>query len=400
MPDKNQDWTPDEAFWNEAWADMEKRLDNKRRGAVWLPWLLGLALLLGGGALVHYLTATEANPLVSNPDTQAPFPVAVENSPSGRLTPRDQAVAVSEVDPAEVFVPGPIRGEKPVAQPMRPAPASTPQPKARSTSEEPATAGYAVGLLPFPALEGLPLSLSLPESEIRSGVPTPPIVAVRPPVRWSVAAGFTVFPGGWLPGAFVDAGTRFRLGEKGFVPLTLRLAYDRRGSRVDRDSDLRESLDLNSPIAAPNNGVTLADELSQTRTGRVRTFSLELRAGYGRQVTEKLSFSGGGSVAYLLWGKGPLLYVSSGSNSNYLLSSAQFDLPAFRNQSQTYSGYGYESATTIHRWGVNGWLQADYRFGRRFGARAGLSYALSPLYESEALRREPLRIEVGGLLSF
>ena len=400
MPDKNQDWTPDEAFWNEAWADMEKRLDNKRRGAVWLPWLLGLALLLGGGALVQYLTATEANPLVSNLDTQAPFPVAVESSRSARSTPEDQVVGLPDADPAEVFLSRSIRRERLVSQPVSGAPASTPQAKARSTPELMAPAGYAVGPLPFPALEGLPLSVSLPDSEIRSGLPAQPIVPVPAPVRWSVAAGSTVFPGGWLPGAFVDAGTRFRLGEKGFVPLTLRLAYDRRGSRPDRDSDFREALDLNSPIAAPNNSVTLADELGQARTGRIRTLSLELRAGYGRQITERLSLSGGASVAYLLWGKGPLLYVSSGSVSNYLLSSAQFDLPAFRSQSQTYSGYGYQSVTTIHRWGANGWLQADYSFGRRFGARAGLSYAFAPLYESEALRREPLRIEVGGVLRF
>ena len=400
MPDKHQDWTPDEAFWNEAWADMERRLDTRRRRAAWLPWLLGLALLLGGGALVHYVYPDPGASPVANATEPVPAPVREEPKRSPGIAASAGDTPENNAAPQAPPVLLRTRREVSMPAPTPAAPVSSPRVPAVSDGQVRSPSAASTATLPFPAPEALPLALNFPPFAPPS---RPAAAAIDPAPRrahGTLAVGSTIFPGSWLPGAFVDAGTRFSLGEKGFVPLTLRLAYDRRGSRPDADSDLREAVDLNSPIAAPTNNVSLDERLSEARTGRVRTLSLELRAGYGRQITEKLSLSGGASVAYLLWGKGPLLYLSSGGTSNYLLSSAQFDLADFRNRSQTYSGYGYESATTIHRWGGRGWLQADYRFGRRFGARAGLSYAVRPLYESEVLRAEPLRIEVGATLRF
>ena len=84
MPDSTPpDWTPDEAFWDEAWKDMNDRLDRRRRRKLLL-WALPLALLLvvGAGTLVVTSSgaATAAEAVAREQATAATVPRQPANS--------------------------------------------------------------------------------------------------------------------------------------------------------------------------------------------------------------------------------------------------------------------------------------------------------------------------------
>ena len=80
MPDNYQEWTPDEAFWNEAWTDMERRLEaagpRRRRGLFW--WWLAPAILLGGIAIWSALSP-------GGPSDLNAFPIPVQSSVSDEV---------------------------------------------------------------------------------------------------------------------------------------------------------------------------------------------------------------------------------------------------------------------------------------------------------------------------
>ncbi len=90
MPDKNQDWATDQAFWDSAWEDMQQQLDKhlpvqqpKRRRAIWWWSLVGILLLLVSGLAWKGL----ASSYPTHPPTQE----------KEAQTKRDKAVASTEI---------------------------------------------------------------------------------------------------------------------------------------------------------------------------------------------------------------------------------------------------------------------------------------------------------------
>jgi len=90
MPDnQSPDWTDDAAFWDEAWTDMEQRLDAKpkrRRGVAWWARTLVLGTLLISGVLAAWaLRSTDDSslpPAAPSTSVVASAPVAEQSTPS------------------------------------------------------------------------------------------------------------------------------------------------------------------------------------------------------------------------------------------------------------------------------------------------------------------------------
>ncbi|MEO0626596.1 MAG: hypothetical protein AAFY91_06380, partial [Bacteroidota bacterium] len=69
MPDSFDNWTPDEQFWDDAWSDMQDRLENdQKRG--FAPWLLIFMVLLAFGGMFALGKMMSAEP--NQPATEPP----------------------------------------------------------------------------------------------------------------------------------------------------------------------------------------------------------------------------------------------------------------------------------------------------------------------------------------
>ncbi len=81
---KDQDWTDDAAFWGDAWADMNTRLDEKpdrrKGGLAWWPFYLGVAavfVLVMGAGMVFDQNEVDATPTPTSVQASAPVSPAV-----------------------------------------------------------------------------------------------------------------------------------------------------------------------------------------------------------------------------------------------------------------------------------------------------------------------------------
>lgn len=326
----DQNWADDGAFWDEAWTDMNRRLDEnpprrKRRAAWW--WYTGgvLALLLAITPLVVagvfngdgspeakpaqlkapspppaaapekevYADKVESDEASETPDveeTETPFAAySPSNGPSPRPekpskyrnTKTDETLATSPVSqkPEALTSTVVLPATPPVSAPIkevttRDVPYATP-----------ALAGAELSFFPVPNLEELP--------------------TVTPPNGLPNALSFEAGALGTseLTGFYAGAGYRFKLSERWSVPVSVRYrkeqipvgAFPRSGRNLDASpgavlTDRGDSIFINSDLGS------IVVDLS---SGVLQTEALETRVGLQYNLTPRLRLGTGISAAYL-----------------------------------------------------------------------------------------------------
>ncbi|PPK86092.1 hypothetical protein CLV84_3009 [Neolewinella xylanilytica] len=424
MPDNKTDWTPDEAFWNEAWADMEDRLGRKRRRRLVLfPWLLGLALLLGGGALVlrnwngpdPSSQATGQLPLPSDPAPATEHPPVAAKAPASysgeasaetvRRRPdpvtRNDYPRESPVRPSASTAPERLTG-KAVRESLLPPDAPTaPAPRSPESFASEATPTVSVALVPLADFELGSPAPELPDINL-ANEKAPPLTPAQPGGRYALAVGTTGYVGSFLPGGYLQFGRRFGKGAW-FFPVAMRYDYGRRTLSVGEDRDLAEALNLVTADVDPQLSWALQSSLGENNRNVVVTHSVELRGGIGRRFGSRFTLSAGGAIAYLLGGNGPR--ITNLGNGNYYalrVDAARFGFSNFSSASPTYGNTagGSTLSDDINKLSANAWLSVDYHLVSKFSLRLGFTQQLTPLYATDALRLEASRLDVGALYRF
>ncbi len=332
---KDQDWTDNADFWDEAWADMNARLDaepNRRKGFLaWWPFytgvvvVLSLAILLGSGVFskkeptttvppatsviaetdsadsksktndVFSLVAGEETTRLSSSDLNqaAPLPQSTNKelaaAPSPNTTKR-KAKVVSPVNatPSQRIAP-PMDAEEHPAISSSDQTASTntvPAPKMesaipRSTREDRITKAASLQLTPL-AITPLPSGLEYPLPEL-------PVQQQRYRNPLTFDGAYTSSFNLQQPGYLLGIGYRLKNGSRFSFPLSLRY---RLGKSKIKELNLVEV----DQAGAPTTG---NDENNLTPVS-ISTDALELGAGLAWSATPRLRFSTGFSAAYQL----------------------------------------------------------------------------------------------------
>ncbi len=381
MPDKfPPTWSADEAFWNEAWQDMDHRLSQRRRrrrGSP-LPWLL-LALLLlgliGAGTQVQWSwqDAEAVSPPPTNPTPDQPTGGYIaEPAVAPRSEPEARDRIAKDTRPTDGHVAGVATRRLAPARPAQPdvAPPVFPYEENRV---------IALPTLPI-ALLDVPLSLPHP-------VVVEEIIPVEKPVRVVVALGASTYTTSRRLGGFAEVDYLVVRGRWQF-PLALRYDYGAREVSADPLTP-QELLDFfnRTGIVAGNNRAGASEVLY--------THELSLRTGVMRALdrSARLTLGAGVGLRFTLAGEGPV--VSGVPGVGALERAALNSSAALSSFSSPVNSVGPYLDPRIHRWGADGWLQLRYGFGRSWGVLLGTSHTFTPIYREERLDVDRTRIEVG-----
>ena len=414
MPDRNTpNWTPDDAFWNEGWADMDRRLTTKRRRPLLLLlFLLGCVAL--AGTLVLWPSPSQPLSERSSPDpTEGRERIATppEDSRTGNTQPdlviagdRSQSPNLQAFQPARVASPvlrSGLRSAK--VTPIAPAPAATAvtdrSVQAYEMREAISATFLDTELYPLPDRLRNPL-LQVAPPPVDTSSETAPFTALRDGHKFALSLGTNVYLNSMLPGWSAQAGYRLGSG-KVFVPVALRYDYSRRAVEVNNSSEVISALGLNNyGNTSTNNLADFRMAVRSSGMNRVTAHSLELRTGIGIRLTDRLALSGGPAVHYLLGGRGPSVvsYVNSLSYSFVLeenrlnYGTVQADLANSPGGMAPPPGVPVDG--TVNRWGVATWVGLDYRFGNRWSIGGGITHRFSRFYRENILRTERTGLEV------
>jgi len=337
---KDQNWTDDADFWDEAWADMNTRLDaepKRRKGLLaWWPVCLGiaavllLALTLAGGILfeqgaptvVSTTQAPEEAPRAgeivnksAGPETQSPVVAAAPSAPETSRTSNaaNDRKTISQPSPA----PGPV------------APGYESPDNKVSTSEKTTYASSAtndqVGLKyttptsatknipdeteevipvrstpePSPGIFALaelrPLEADEPTDLNQLGLPAVPVTRLTHRNPFTAEAGMTSDFGLGHPGIFAGLGYRIKNASRLSFPITLRYRLDEYSVK---DFPLGSTDQAVVVVSDPDTTGAVNETALTPRS--ITTTSLEVGAGLAFAATPRLRFSAGWSVSYQL----------------------------------------------------------------------------------------------------
>ena len=403
MPDKEQ-WSADEAFWNEGWADMENRLDRKKRRGLILPLFLGLLLLavVGAGALVlgnSPEVESTGSATVAARETTAPTAPAL----SDRTTLNEVPESNRETEPAPTLqVADAETASTPNASLSSPAPAAPPvegsatesTPPIRSSAPKPErTEGRRTGSIALLEIEDLAIDFDLPEVSLVADID--PIEPADPNPCYTLLAGSSVYPSSYLPGAYAEVARRYDFGEW-FVPVGLRYDYGRFSFDPVEQEPVYQSVPTVG-LGSSNSG-QVVDQWEQPLTAH--TLSLRSGAGWSRG---RITLSGGGEVAYLLGGRGPVFsIVDSAGTVRVVVEQERFN-NSYAGNAADFANVGGQGApppsTNLNRLLFNAWVRTDLRVSGNFHLSLGLTRGLTPFYRDDALRVEATRLELGVLYS-
>ena len=377
MPDKpTNTWSADEPFWNEAWRDMDRRLSQRRRRRSPLPWLL-LALLLAGligaGTQVQW-SSDEAIPVATSTADIAPESLPGVPATTAAVAPRPAPGATDDIV-YERRHPG---GQGPGVSTKSLAPARPAQ-----QDELPIfrSAANAVMTLPTLPIELIDVPLTLPQPVVLAEI-TP----AGKPVRLVVALGASSYTASRRLGGFAEVDYLLGRGRWRF-PLGLRYDYGAREVSADPLTP-QELLEL-----YPTGSLSTVDVTGASAV--LYTHELSLRSGVRRTLgrSGRLTVGAGLGVRYVLAGEGPV--VSGVPGVGALERAALRSNFTFSSSDPLASRVGPYLNPRIHRWGVDGWLQLRYGFGRSWGVLLGTTHAFSPTYREGRLDVDRTRVEVG-----
>ncbi|MEO0731273.1 MAG: hypothetical protein AAFZ52_00445 [Bacteroidota bacterium] len=457
MPANNrQDWTDDDAFWDDAWEDMAARLEAaspRRRAFAWWTWsqalVLGLVLLVGGVAAWQFVPTGEvedlptpsrpmadpipaeaplvkrnevkitketlavARPLVTSPVT--PDRINVVTSPrmvnTKSLTTNNSSSATTEIN--VVTSPGTINAQSPAANNSlgattkidvvtRPEVLHT-QPKAPSLSPEPSReATDAIALLGAQQL--------LPLAEAAYPLPTPQLIRQRQPGQLRIDLGASAHldlakPGYSIGLTYLPASrSKFRF------PLGLHLRRD--DLRITQIGDNEAILPgAQAPVTDQLSAVYAARQalLADLRTAHfdeVRTLGLEARAGVAFATGKRLSLTGGLGLEYLLQARGPLLTTSDstafrnlGGTESFvnlnLGASNEYDLNSVGSGVFTPGNPVPAGGGNVHRLVPRAHFGLHYQLNARLNLEAAGDVLLRPIFQDEAAQLAGTRLRVG-----
>ena len=380
MPDKpTPPWSADEAFWNDAWRDMDRRLSQRRRRRTPLPWIL-LALLLIGliGAGTQVQWNREEAPSLARAGESLDPSLATPPATSGTAIVASAAPAPSTPISAKA-------AESPTASRRATAPPSTdfaPAPPAPEVDvpvgEEPL-----LSLLPVLLPETLAVVTKLPQLT----PVTPDFTTPAKPVRVVMGMGASTFTESRKVGGFVEANYLLGQGRWRF-PVGLRYDYGAREVGVESYTK-QELLDLF--------GITPNSSVLDNKRGASKllyTHELSLRAGVVRELDRwgGLSVGLGGGLRYTLAGEGPVLSRIPGVGALERTAVSGYNFIQTNTAGSAYGGY---LDPQLHRWGAEGWLQLRYAFGKHWGLSLGSTHYFTPTYREARLAVDRTRIELG-----
>jgi hypothetical protein len=380
---KDQNWTDDGAFWDEAWTDMNRRLDenppNRKRRVVWWWYagaLLALLLVVTPTVVAHVFedgigTETEGK---RTPPPSAPLKAP---APHPAAAPEKAVYAANAVSDARSEVPKTEETKAPTTPPAsleKPGSASENPPKygapkADETSTAPPTneafeAPKKRVTLPAPspvqspgeeiAARFVPSAISALARAEFTALPVPNITELPVIVagKGRHANALTLEAGALgtsrLTGFYAGAGYRFKLSGRWSVPVALRYRKEEvllsafpvpnENNDLAFNPNTSATNDQDSVIVSSVNG-DIAVDLS---SGVLLTEAVETRVGLQYALTPRLRVGAGISAAYL-WRAdlsfrattidassdlgNPFSLLRSGTNSlNYNFGGASFDV--------------------------------------------------------------------------
>ncbi|CAH1002008.1 hypothetical protein LEM8419_02923 [Neolewinella maritima] len=399
-------WSPDEAFWNEGWQDMDRRLTARRRRAL-LPWFFLGLLLIGlfiAGTQVQWTgretDATATAPLIS------PVPSTTSNTPSATdsataAPPVRQPVLKQEAGDlltvrrparlAAIEPDGQLAGRNQSATETAPAPARPAQlpreVEPGRDAEDPRDVLPAAGTVASLAIAPIPVAWSLPELAASAALSYR--IEAQGHQRFSIAVGASTFIGSWRPGGYGQLDYRLGRGRWRF-PVSLRYDYGQRDTRLDQDAlppleDLTQVpvVGLAGLSGDPRHEVLVSHELT-LRGGAERHW------GYGGRFTT----AAGLGLAYFAGGYGPVYSAIPGQGA--LEQLAVNDPVSYFNQSGNPAlSEQVLLNSQVHRLTGSGWLQLGYRIRRGYAVRFGLTHQLTPAYEEAGISVHRTRLDLG-----
>lgn len=429
MPGKpTQDWNDDGAFWNEAWTDMEQRLDGKsgRKKIAWW-WALPVLLLLGGaaGALTYQAGSAEPatlpttlitidDPIAGDtrPEAGLPVPDAVlEEMAAIRSAETEGVIAkaenfrtelLTEIEPVHPEVPaapGPLREHELITDydGMRPVAEAG---KKRSNT---AIAGLGRELITQVHFRSpLPEQFFVFECKI-----TPP-----PKVNYGVSVSGNLASGMDVPGYSAGIFATLRANKRISIPLSLRFRKD------ELTISDKESNDSSQDLAStPTPGGQLFDfnfssneSFAGRRLDRLTVSGIELETGISVRVSRKFRMNILAGGEYLLGARGvtDLALQDGVLNASYTGIAAgenEFaaleDLLTLNNMGASFlntsanRNLGSPRDSGLYRWQFRGSLSGEYAIGNRLSLTANYSSLLTPVFTGDLLRVRPSQFGLG-----
>jgi opacity protein-like surface antigen len=436
-----QDWTDDADFWDEAWGDMQHRLDDKpaRKGiALWLPWLVPLVLLLIGIVSVQLLktdveqvqpaqpaaqaeitpviaasvinNTQEENPAIDQASKTVVADATVEDSASGNKdnafsTPSAPAAAaptsptkqantlVSNNEQVQISNGVQLQAltQLEAGSALSPTLSSTPKLEAEGQPKRPELAP--VNPLLATPLTGIPNDLELPETkDIRHN---------KRHGAFAIEAGLTRSSGTFTPGYL--AGLTYAPASKGRLNFALSARYRKDVLSVGTSfSGGGPNTDISTPTSAGGNTNfdQVLSDISQQDLDKLTLTGLELKAGAGYRLTSRLNLGIGIGGSYLLSARGITNLQQEGETYTLFLSSRQSSLDALTNNEFTVLGNQLRSGsisdnTGINRYQLRSYLDLSYRVTSRLDLTANVNLLMTPVYESGLTSVRKSQVGVG-----
>ncbi len=434
---KDQGWTDDADFWDEAWADMNARLDadapNRRKGLLaWWPFFLGGAfVLLAGFLLASGITPRdkelveenttplvnttlrqggqeETKPVASTPEAAQPL-VTNETTPNSpkqktpktkatknKLTNSQQPKRTNRVRTAALATAKtpssntPLASNSPANNPRVVAQESTPQsvlPPVNTSKVSPQNKAIKKAETPSPLL--VPKATQLLTATTAYALPAVPSLRKNYHNTLAAEAAYTSSFGLQQPGFLLGLSYRINNGSKLSFPISLRYRLDEleRKDLSDADAD-QTSVSLGTRSASFLNPVSVSAD------------ALEVGAGLAWSVTPRLRLGTGLSAAYQL-----RALVNFESTTNYSAddlngivaesTDQRFSVGFDRSENLLQSTNQESIPPDYSRWAMRASLGASYDITPRLGVGFKATHLLLQPDRNRVLEVNTGRMELG-----
>ncbi|MEM9837120.1 MAG: hypothetical protein AAF828_11495 [Bacteroidota bacterium] len=448
MPDKQTNWSADDVFWDEAWQDMHRQLDQampikeKRRKRAIFWWWTGIAVLLLAGMLVSqsalFSPAIDSFPLpsVQQETTQVQTPIlAAQPATPERPTLSDASVSTitqtespptlpaASTDLAATHLTATLSTIKEntsfskqslaaAAVPPVPVTGTTDAPTSpdQQVSGQGAVVGdvssmASVALLPTKSLSFLPLSpaLQLP-SEAQK---------LKRRKKTNILAEVMATHGSRSPGSGYGFGlvVQRSLHPRHSLSLSFGVRAQREQYRFGRFENGRQESDeaifsgMDTSIANLDDQLTFGDlNAIAAEQGADYLTSYDLRIGinYDYSLGKRWFVGGGLGLNYLVRGRAPSLIAqvqgtpTEERSGSFLITDFGFQNLLSANATTTLtSSPGNNEPFSTNRLRFDWELRLGYRFSPRLDITAGCRNFTTPLLNTDLLKVNTLRGEVG-----
>ena len=408
MPDSAPPpWQPDDAFWNEAWQDMDRRLDRRRRRRIPPFWYFLPLLLL---PLLYFWAGPPRLSTGLADASRVKTTAEPEHARSGIAESADQVVLPKDVTvgsgtplplPSEATLPTPPttlrdgnEGTAPLGLAVRRVATGTLAEVQQLDStlfttkltDRVSAEPSAVAVLASLPLRLLDVDVPLPEA-------TTPVKPTKRTERFYFSLGGLSYLSLVQPGGFAELG--YHVGRSRWQGLAgVRYTYAVRDLRLDATLPQQPN---DRPNPALNSSFAPVYVFPQPQEpAQLRTHQLELRTGVARRVG-RWQLAAGVGATYLVGGRGPGAVIGTpytppiftreleelrySDPTGAVVDAAAFDGPLI--------------STSVRRWGATVWSGVYYRFAGRWQLMLGGTHAMYPLFYDETVTTGRTQLEVG-----